>query len=34
MGVVIDGRGRPLILPEDPGRRRDSIKKWLWTVGG
>ena len=34
MGVVIDGRGRPLVLPEDAGRRRESIKKWLWTVGG
>ena len=34
MGVVIDGRGRPLILPEDDGRRQELIKKWLWTVGG
>jgi MutL-like protein len=34
MGVVFDGRGRPLVLPEDSGRRRDLIKKWLWTVGG
>ncbi len=33
-GVVIDGRGRPLVLPEDAGWRRDLIKKWLWTVGG
>jgi hypothetical protein len=34
MGVVVDGRGRPLILPEDDGRRQELIKKWLWTVGG
>jgi hypothetical protein len=34
MGVVIDARGRPLILPGDPGRRREYLKKWLWTVGG
>ncbi|HUH98874.1 MAG TPA: glutamate mutase L [Anaerolineales bacterium] len=34
MGVVMDGRGRPLILPEDPVRRRELFKKWLWTVGG
>lgn len=34
MGVVIDGRGRPLILPDDPVRRRELVKKWLWTVGG
>jgi hypothetical protein len=34
LGVVIDGRGRPLILPDDPVRRRELIKRWLWTVGG
>ena len=34
MGVVIDGRGRPLALPDDPVRRRELIKKWLWTIGG
>ena len=34
MGVVIDGRGRPLDLPDDPVRRRELIKKWLWTIGG
>jgi hypothetical protein len=34
MGVVFDGRGRPLRLPKDSGRRRELIKKWLWTLGG
>jgi hypothetical protein len=34
LGVVIDARGRPLRFPSDAGRRRDIIKKWLWTVGG
>lgn len=34
MGVVFDGRGRPLILPDDTGRRHEAIKRWLWTVGG
>jgi hypothetical protein len=34
MGVVLDGRGRPLILPDDPVRRCELVKKWLWTVGG
>jgi hypothetical protein len=34
MGVVIDARGRPLTLPEDPVRRRELFKKWLWSVGG
>jgi hypothetical protein len=34
LGLVIDARGRPLRLPEDAGRRRENIKKWLWTLGG
>jgi hypothetical protein len=34
LGVVIDARGRPLTLPEDPVRRRELFKKWLWSVGG
>ena len=34
MGVVIDARGRPLILAEDGGLRREMIKKWQWTLGG
>jgi hypothetical protein len=34
LGVVIDARGRPLRFPADAARRRDVIKKWLWTVGG
>ncbi len=34
LGLVIDARGRPLVLPADPSRRRDQLKKWLWTFGG
>jgi len=34
LGVVIDARGRPLRLPADQNRRRELLKKWLWTVGG
>jgi hypothetical protein len=34
MGVVIDARGRPLTLPDDAVRRRELLKKWLWSVGG
>ncbi len=34
LGIVIDARGRPLYLSSDAGRRRELIKKWLWTVGG
>jgi hypothetical protein len=34
LGLIIDGRGRPLALSEDAGRRRELLKKWLWTLGG
>jgi hypothetical protein len=34
LGVVIDARGRPLLLPGDTGRRQALYKKWLWTLGG
>jgi hypothetical protein len=34
LGVVIDARGRPLRFPADAVRRREIIKKWLWTLGG
>jgi hypothetical protein len=33
-GVVIDARGRPLRFSADPARRRETIKKWQWTLGG
>jgi len=33
-GIVIDARGRPLVLPSDPVRRRELIKNWLFKVGG
>jgi hypothetical protein len=33
LGVVFDGRGRPIQLPDDPVRRRELIKKWHWTLG-
>jgi hypothetical protein len=34
MGIVVDARGRPLIFSGDAARRREILKKWLWTVGG
>lgn len=34
LGVVIDARGRPLRFPADQVRRREIIKKWIWTLGG
>jgi len=33
-GVVVDCRGRPLSLPEDIGRRRELMMKWLRILGG
>ncbi|HET6846778.1 MAG TPA: glutamate mutase L, partial [Anaerolineales bacterium] len=34
LGVVMDGRGRPIRLPADSGRRRDMLKKWRLSLGG
>lgn len=34
LGVVFDGRGRPLNLPSDAVRRCELINKWNWTLGG
>ena len=34
LGVVIDARGRPLRFLANAVRRREIIKKWLWTLGG
>mgnify|MGYP001052323740 CR=1 FL=1 len=33
LGVIIDARGRPLTLPQDPARRIELVKKWQWTLG-
>jgi hypothetical protein len=33
-GIVIDARGRPLRLTNDPVKRRELLKKWLMVVGG
>ncbi|MGC9522261.1 MAG: glutamate mutase L [Anaerolineae bacterium] len=34
VGLVVDARGRPLTLPANPDRRRRSLNRWLWDVGG
>jgi hypothetical protein len=34
LGVVVDARGRPLVLPSEANRRRELIKKWLLVLGG
>ncbi|MCZ2120819.1 MAG: glutamate mutase L [Anaerolineales bacterium] len=33
LGVIFDGRGRPLNLPADAARRRELIKRWQWALG-
>ena len=34
LGVIIDARGRPLVLPENRSVYQELQKKWLWTLGG
>jgi hypothetical protein len=33
LGLIIDARGRPLILPSDAKRRTELVKGWLWDMG-
>lgn len=32
LGVIIDARGRPLRLPQDPEKRREIHKRWLFAL--
>jgi len=34
LGVVIDGRGRPIALPKDLAQRQELFRSWLWSLGG
>lgn len=34
VGLVFDGRGRPIQLPQDPNNRRNLRRQWLWDMGG
>jgi hypothetical protein len=34
LGLIIDARGRPLVLPVDPAERMDRVQQWLWDMGG
>jgi hypothetical protein len=34
IGLLIDARGRPIVFPSDPEKRREKIQQWLWDVGG
>ncbi len=33
VGIVIDGRGRPLVLPEDHSHRISKLREWLEAMG-
>lgn len=33
LGLIIDGRGRPLQWARDPAACREQIARWLWDVG-
>jgi len=33
VGLVVDARGRPLLLPSDAGKRRERVQQWLWDMG-
>ncbi len=32
LGVIIDGRGRPIRLPADHSQRQETLQKWLWAI--
>jgi hypothetical protein len=34
LGVIIDARGRPITLPDDPEKRRTRVQQWYWDLGG
>ena len=33
VGLIVDARGRPLILPSDPAKRQTKVQEWLWGIG-
>lgn len=34
VGLVVDVRGRPLLLPQDDEERRNRVRQWHWDMGG
>lgn len=34
LGLIIDARGRPIVLPSEAEKRRTKIQQWYWDVGG
>jgi hypothetical protein len=33
IGIIIDARGRPLPIAEDPDEQREKVQRWLWDMG-
>jgi hypothetical protein len=33
IGLMIDARGRPLHLADDPERQREKMQQWMWEAG-
>ncbi|MFN2182354.1 MAG: glutamate mutase L [Anaerolineae bacterium] len=33
LGIIIDARGRPLPIAEDPEQQREKMQRWLWDMG-
>lgn len=33
LGLIIDARGRPIMMSKDEGRQRELNEKWLWDIG-
>jgi uncharacterized protein (TIGR01319 family) len=33
IGIIIDARGRPLPLAQDPAQQLEKMQRWLWDVG-
>lgn len=34
LGLIVDARGRPLQLPDNPEEQQAQNQQWLWDVGG
>ncbi len=34
LGLIIDARGRPIMLPADADKRRTKVQQWYWDMGG
>ena len=33
MGIIVDARGRPIVLPQDPAERLEQVKHWYQDIG-